>query len=269
MALLDPFRHLEALAILIPIFLISLRFRFIDMGGVAASFAVGYLVYVFGGREYFAVLLTFYLVSVSFTKLRVRTVKEAHNKENGVRSWKNVLANGCTATLAAVMAGISSDERTFFAIYLGAISSAFADTLATEIGLLYPGKPRLITSMREVRPGTPGGVTPLGYLGGVVGMIILALVVHLLDKRMVAGELVAIIFSSGLVGMTVDSILGASIQAKYRCRGCGKDVESPYHCGQPAEHLTGLKPVDTHVVNLLATVGGALTALATLKLMEI
>jgi uncharacterized membrane protein len=95
---LNPYIHLEALTILAVIFLISMKFRFIDRGGVVTSFIVGYIIYVFGGRVYFLALLTFYLVSVAFTKIRVRRVKEVENKEDGVRGWRNVLANGLTAT---------------------------------------------------------------------------------------------------------------------------------------------------------------------------
>lgn len=261
MTYLDISTHLEASIILLAIFIVSLRFRFVDLGGIVTSFIVGYLVYVFGGREYFLVLIIFFLVSVVLTKIRVRRVRNLQNKEDGVRGWRNVIANGCTATVAAVMAGLSNDEKVFFAAYLGAISSAFADTLGTEVGLLYPRMPRLITSMKKVNPGTPGGITPLGYLGGFAGLTILTIVISLVDRRLLIDELAAIIYPSGLVGMTMDSLLGAGIQAKYRCIVCGKLTESPIHCGQHAEHVEGFKLINTHTVNFIATVIGTITAL--------
>lgn len=247
------------------IFILSLRFRFVDIGGIITSSIVGYLIYVFGGREYFLALLTFYLISVVFTKIRVRRVKNLQNKEDGVRGWRNVIANGGVATVAAVMAGLSTHEELFFAVYLGAISSAFADTLATEIGLLYPKMPRLITNMKEVKPGTPGAVTPLGYLGGLAGLTILTLLTSLVQKRLPVNEVAVTVYSSGLVGMTIDSLLGASIQAKYRCTVCGKLTESPHHCGKSAEHLKGFKLIDTHTVNFIATLVGATVALTILR----
>jgi uncharacterized protein (TIGR00297 family) len=257
---LNPYTHLEALTILAIISLLSIKFRFIDSGGVATSFIVGYLIYVFGGRIYFLTLITFYLVSVAFTKIRVRRVKEVENKEDGVRGWRNVVANGLTATVTAVASGLSTDQKILFAAYLGALSSAFADTLATEIGLLYPRMPRLITNMKIVKPGTPGAVTYLGYLGGLIGMTALTLISSTIDKRFTFYEAAIMIYSSGLIGMTLDSILGATVQAKYRCRICGKNTESSTHCGATAEKIKGVKYINTHTVNLIATIIGAIAA---------
>ena len=269
MSYLNPYTHLEALAILAIIFLLSIKFRFIDSGGVATSFIVGYLIYVFGGRIYFLALITFYLVSVAFTKIRVRRIKEVENKEDGVRGWRNVIANGLTATITAVASGLSTDQKIFFAAYLGALSSAFADTLATEIGLFYPRMPRLITNMKKVKPGTPGAVTCLGYLGGLIGMTTLTLISSTIDKRLTFYEAAIIIYSSGLVGMTVDSILGATVQAKYRCRICSKNTESPTHCGSSAEKIEGVKYINTHTVNLIATIIGAIIAIILVEVLNL
>lgn len=255
---LNPFTHLEALTVLLLIFLISITFRFVDHRGLIASFVVGYIIYIFGGREYFIALITFYLISVILTKIRVKKVREVENKEDGVRGWRNVVANGFTATVTAVAAGLSANYKIFFATYLGALSSAFADTLATEVGLLYHGMPRLITNMKKVRPGTPGAVTTLGYLGGLMGMTILTLIASTIDKRLSFYEVAAVVYLSGLAGMTVDSILGATIQAKYRCRVCGKNTESSTHCEAESEKIEGVRYIDTHAVNLIATMVGGL-----------
>lgn len=260
MSYLDPLTHLEIITILAIIFLLSIKFKFIDVRGAATSLVVGYLIYVFGGRTYFLALIAFYLVSVVFTKIRVRMVKEVENKETGVRGWRNVVANGFTATIAAVASGLSGEQKIFYAAYLGALSSAFADTLATEIGLLYPKMPRLITSMKRVEPGTPGAVSTLGYLGGLLGMTILALISSTVNKRLTLNEVLAVIYSSGLVGMTIDSILGATVQAKYRCRTCGKNTESSVHCGLRADQIKGVKYINTHTVNFVATIIGAIIA---------
>ena len=269
MSYLNPFTHIEALTILVIIFLLSIKFKFVDLEGLATSFIVGYLIYVFGGREYFLALITFYLISVVFTKIRVRRVKELENKEDGVRGWRNVVANGLTVTVAAVASGLSTDQKIFFAAYLGALSSAFADTLATEIGLLHPRMPRLITSMKRVKPGTPGAVTHLGYLGGLIGMTTLTLISSTIDKRLSFYETAIIVYSSGLIGMTVDSILGATVQAKYRCRVCGKNTESSIHCGSTAVQIEGVKYINTHTVNLISTIIGAIIAITILNTLNI
>jgi uncharacterized membrane protein len=50
-----------------------------------------------------------------------------------------------------------------------------ADTFSSELGILSKSKPRLITSLslREVPPGTNGGVTMAGSLAGLLGSLVL------------------------------------------------------------------------------------------------
>ncbi|MCF8885047.1 MAG: DUF92 domain-containing protein [Nitrososphaerota archaeon] len=252
--------HIEAIIVLSIISVTSIKFKFVDKSGIISSLLVGYPIYVFGGREYFILLLTFFFISAIMTKIRMRKVKYVYNKEDGVRSWRNVVANGLVVTVTAIGAGLSNNGRTFFTAYLGALSTAFADTLGTEVGLLYKGKPRLIINMKKVNPGTPGAVTLLGYLGGVIGLTILTLLVTLTCNKIRFHAASLIIYCSGLVGMTIDSFLGALVQAKYRCGVCGKITESSFHCESKAEQIQGLKYINTHTVNLIATIIGGIIA---------
>jgi len=51
-----------------------------------------------------------------------------------------------------------------------------ADTFSSELGIISSSKPRLITSptLREVPPGTNGGVTAIGILAGFLGSFTIA-----------------------------------------------------------------------------------------------
>ena len=57
-----------------------------------------------------------------------------------------------------------------------------ADTFSSELGILSKSKPRLITSwnLRQVPPGTNGGVTIVGTLAGLLGAFLIALTSALL-----------------------------------------------------------------------------------------
>ncbi len=62
-----------------------------------------------------------------------------------------MVANGSVASAFAVAYGLT--YFTPFALgYLGAIGTSAADTLATEIGLLNPYAPRLITNLNRQVP---------------------------------------------------------------------------------------------------------------------
>ena len=249
--------QLEAVIILAAISIASLRFRILDSRGVIASIFIGYITIVFAGLSYFAALLTFFLVSAAATRFRVKVVREEIVEKNWIRSWRNVLANGLAPTFVIIFSRIpgSMDGSLMAAGYLGAIGTAFADTLATEVGLLYRGKPRLITNLRRVEKGTPGAVSIYGYLGGLIALIILATLAWAIGIAPLS--LAILLIPSGIIGMTLDSVLGAGVQAKYECEVCGRIVENSYHCNQPARKVSGAAWINTHTVNLISTSIGA------------
>lgn len=71
----------------------------------------------------------------------------------------------------------------------------------------------------------------------------------------------------GLGGGLADSVLGQLLQATRRCEACGRVTERAVHdCGTPTLHARGLRWMTNDTVNLLATVTGALGALAASRL---
>lgn len=68
--------------------------------------------------------------------------------------------------------------------------------------------------------------------------------------------------TGGMIATNIDSILGATIQAKYKCLNCKKNVEEmTIHCNLPVVQEKGISMVDNNVVNLLAAfIGGLVSA---------
>jgi len=69
---------------------------------------------------------------------------------------------------------------------------------------------------------------------------------------------VVVSVAGGLVGLVADSVAGATFQRKSYCVVCGKPSEGLIHCGEATRFSSGIKFVDNHFVNVLATVFGAL-----------
>ena len=59
---------------------------------------------------------------------------------------------------------------------LAALVEATADTVSSEIGQAFGGRPVMITDLRRVEPGTDGAVTLLGSLAGIAGGAFVAVV---------------------------------------------------------------------------------------------
>lgn len=271
--------------------LASIKMKAVDLSGLLAGLVVGLAIWFFTNWAWFVMIMTFHIAAAIFTKYKYERKRrlEAAQEKGGARAWTNVFANGGVATFLAVMEGLClivlplGNFDIFLAGFIGTVATAMADTLATEIGLLYPREPRLIINpFKKVPPGTSGGVSPLGELailfsgfmiGGVAAIfhqfnIISA--VSGINGILVKGleylgvetpawiKLIAIGVLAGFIGSTADSLIGATLQSLFRCNVCGKITEKEKHCGQATTHVKGYLAVDNNIVNLVSTAIGAL-----------
>jgi uncharacterized protein (TIGR00297 family) len=233
----------------------------LTLDGAIGAFLVGGLTFGFGGIPLAALLIAFFLSSSLLSGLgrsRKRRFAGMFSK-SGKRDLGQVFANGGVAVLFAVAYGLTQDNL-WLAGFVGAIAVATADTWATEIGILSRRRPRLITTGERVERGTSGAVSLLGYFAilggsGLIGALGWALTS---DWRILPVALFA-----GVIGSTVDSLLGATIQAIFLCPDCNSETEqSPEHaCGTTTQQVRGLNWLRNDQVNFAATVVGALTAL--------
>jgi uncharacterized protein (TIGR00297 family) len=174
------------------------------------------------------------------------------------RDHRQVLANGGVAAVAALL-GLHREALGLWLV-TGSLAAAAADTWATALGARSTALPRLIIDGRTVAPGTGGGVTLLGTVGGAAGALCVATVGALAagsPALLPVGSLV------GFGGMVLDSVLGAAAQGRFRCPRCAEFSEWPRHrCGAITIHEGGLSWLDNDGVNLVSSAAAALTAAA-------
>jgi len=191
-----------------------------DMSGLLSATLVGVLIIAFTDVWWFLLLLTFYLLGGGFTKYKYKYKQSrgiAQGK-GGARGYKNVFSNSLVAIVASIGYTIFPHVANIFLyIYLGSVATATGDTLASEIGTTYKGKPRMITTLKEVEPGVDGGVSSLGEIAAISGSIVIALFALLfrvieINPYYLLGMLIITI--SGFVGTNIDSLLGATMQKR-------------------------------------------------------
>jgi len=220
--------------------------RWLTRGGLVAACAVGAGTTWGLGWGALALLAAFFLSGSVLSQLAERRGPR--------RTARQVLANGGVAAVAALLGAWPAAA--------GAIAAAAADTWATEIGAFSPLPPRLITSGRRVTRGTSGGITALGTLGGVAGAVVIAWLARVLTPRGTAPGSAALVAGAGVAGMFVDSLLGATLQGKYRCPACDARFERGNTvCHEPVLLTGGWRWLDNDGVNLAATLCGAAVAL--------
>jgi uncharacterized protein (TIGR00297 family) len=225
--------------------------------GAVAAWTVGLLVLVGSGWEGGAILAAFFVPSSLIS--RVAPPVPGMDPKGNCRDHWQVYANGGVAAVGALVGFY--DQTLALWLVTGALAAAAADTWATSMGSRSKVPPRLLWSGRIVAPGTSGGVTLLGCLGGIAGAAIVAGIGALVARLALLLPLGTLI---GFVGMVADSALGAGLQGRFHCPTCDEPSEWRRHrCGTATVWRGGVPWIDNDLVNLLATALAAGLAAAT------
>jgi uncharacterized protein (TIGR00297 family) len=172
--------------------------KWLTAAGAAAALAVGAATVWGMGWRGLLLLLAFFVSGSLLTQ------------GGGRRNARQVVANGGVAAVAALVGS--------WPAFAGAVAAAAADTWATEIGAHSRTPPRLITSGAPVPRGANGGITLLGTAGGMLGAAAMAGLAVLLEPRATGpgsahpGQLAVAVAVAGVLGMLIDSLLGATVQ---------------------------------------------------------
>lgn len=234
---------------------------------MAAGF-VGAAIFWGAGLPGAAVLIFFFVLGSALSRLPAEVLASEQkarplDSARGVpRDWRQVLANGLWPALLALGYGVRQDEAYYLA-FVSSIAAACADTTSGEVGVRWAKKTFSVVSFRTVPPGVSGGVSAVGTLAGLAGAVLVALV-GVGPKGwefFLSFKIILSILAVGFLGMLFDSLLGALVQAKYRCAVCRSAVEMQRHCGQPAEKSSGFSILDNDGVNFLTTFFGGLLGL--------
>jgi uncharacterized protein (TIGR00297 family) len=224
--------------------------RWLTTDGVAAAATVGGLVLWGAGLRGVGLLFLFFVTGSVLTAFNLREARQTRQtwqagadpsraaaapSASAARGARQVIANGGWAAVGATL--IRWRPEIGWAVLLGSLATAQADTWATEIGAHAGGRPRLITSGRPVDAGTSGGVTWLGTGAGLAGSVVLAGTGYLLGLPLAIAATAAVV---GVLGMLLDSALGATIEARAWLDNDGVNLSATTAGAVAAAVVTGL-----------------------------
>lgn len=242
--------------------------RSLTSSGWLGAVLVGTLTFGFGGWAWGLTLIAFFVSSsaLSHYKEAIKERKAAEKFEKGGRRdlWQ-ALANGGLGALCALAYALADRPVALLAAFAGLMATVTADTWATELGVLSPHQPRLITSGRPVAPGTSGGISPLGVAASGAGALLIGLALFALlvaEGAPAAGTawVIAAALAGGVAGSLLDSLIGATVQAIYVYPD-GRETERRFaRDGRPNRFARGWPWLNNDLVNLLSSVGGGLVA---------
>lgn len=227
----------------------------LDRSGALAAALVGTIIFGIGGWQWALLLLTFFISSSLLTRAFKKKKSSLNEKfsKGGNRDAGQVFGNGGLAALFAAVHYIYPASPWVWLAFSASLAAVNADTWSTELGVLNPHPPRMITNpAKVVEKGTSGGVSLAGTLAALAGSALIGILAAAFPPSDLPWTIGIVITLAGFLGSLFDSLLGATVQAIYQCPACDKETERhPVHtCGSPTTRKRGWAWLNNDLVNL-------------------
>jgi uncharacterized protein (TIGR00297 family) len=225
---------LTGVAITLPITVLAYLARAVDRSGAVAGALLATVLYVFAGWPGFVMLGALMVFGTAVTRLghirkkALGVAEGRHGRSGGRRGIGSVAANAGAAVVFAFLAVATPYPEAFTLAMVAAFATSLFDTTATEVGQAFGRRAVLVTTWRAVPEGTPGGVSLVGTLAGVMGATLLAGAGWAMGLVAGLGAL-AVIFGA-FCGSTLESFLGAMM---------GKGGRADHHLRNLANTMVG------------------------------
>jgi uncharacterized protein (TIGR00297 family) len=200
------------------IFLKKLTFSAAITGGL-----LGWVIYAGGGYRgllYIAVFFILGTVATSWKKKEKLSIR-ANAGFQSIRTTGQVIANAGVTALAGLLCLLFPSWKDILQLMMaGSMSSAMADTLSSELGMVYGRRFYHILTWKPDEKGQDGVVSLEGLLIGMAGSVVIA-VIYLLGQpasqpRQTWINPLLIIVLAGTLGNLADSLLGALFERQGR-----------------------------------------------------
>ena len=233
------------LIILIFLLYVFLRLDALSLSGFFGAVLMGVVLIMLTNLSYLALLAIFFILCSIISKLIKK--KDFISTKGSKRDVVQVYANGGIALLICLYDYFHPSSLNIL-LFSSSVAAAMSDTWATEFGKLSKSKPRSIISFKTIKHGESGGITLIGTFGSFIGSAIIGSSAFLLFSISVIDVLGIVL--SGFFSAIIDSILGATLQGKYKLIDSDKIIEVK---NKKSIHFSGYRWMTNDVVNLINT----------------
>jgi uncharacterized protein (TIGR00297 family) len=176
---------------------------------------LGWLVYKGGGYTGLAMLTSFFILGTAATswKKKEKMLIKGHAAHQSTRTAGQVIANGGVAAITGLFVLLFPRYEPLLQIMMAAsLAAAAADTLSSELGMIYGRRYYHILTWQPDEKGLDGVVSREEWLIGIAASAVIAVVYALGHGWNTRVFLVLI--GTGTLGNLIDSLLGAVWERK-------------------------------------------------------
>jgi uncharacterized protein (TIGR00297 family) len=159
----------------------SVFFKKLTVTAAITGGILGWLIYAGGGYRGLSLIVVFFILGTAATswKKKEKLSIRANAGHQSTRTTGQVIANAGVAALTGLLAVLFPSWRDLFQLMMaGSLSAAMADTLSSELGMVYGRRFYHILTWKPDEKGQDGVVSLEGLLIGIMGSAIIALIAN-------------------------------------------------------------------------------------------
>ncbi len=209
------YHSLPFVLMLIAIAAVSIATRKLTAGGTLMGAVIAVLVFLGAGYTGVSMLGAFFVLGTFATvwKKKEKALVKVQHDQSVRRDAGQVFANGGVAGLMGALSYFSPGKAQLYDLMMAAsLASAMADTLSSELGMVYGRRFYNIISWKKDTKGLDGVISLEGTLIGVIGSVIIASI-YAFGWGWDRGFWIIVL--AGAVGNLSDSVLGALFERKH------------------------------------------------------